>query len=330
MTFFAPLHCQGCTFSFQHFQDGVPLRHVGRPARSRDTRRAGTEDKIWHTMLPIAYSTWYPPQIPSYLLFHSLSTVTNLLCAALFVGRRPFCVALPNELMLLVLLLPAASPCARPWTSYEGKCYMIPSVPGTPASCSTICQEAAAANGSDASLACVTSMDEQSFIGDLIPASSGSAWVGNYRQRVVQGMPGPHTGPLPAFDQCSSGARPQYSPSFWPGEPTDHKFEVNLGIRIDESNVSLAFDGWAAPRPVRSTFWAFCACELGSPTTLEFTGSMAKVDAEFEADAAALGVGPDAKTIPTDVFEMCFDEMAHQKLASDVFPKLRGVCTVMI
>ena len=50
-------------------------------------REAGTEDKIWHTMLPIAYSTWYPPQIPSYLLFHSLSTVTNLLWTAGVVRR---------------------------------------------------------------------------------------------------------------------------------------------------------------------------------------------------------------------------------------------------
>ena len=55
-------------------------------------REAGTEDKIWHTMLPIAYSTLYPPQIPSYLLVHSLSTVTNLLywTAALFVGSPAF------------------------------------------------------------------------------------------------------------------------------------------------------------------------------------------------------------------------------------------------
>ena len=117
----------------------------------------------------------------------------------------------------------AAAPCVAPWHALGTKCYIVPNATGSPAGCSLICQEAANPLGEDAALACVTSSEEQAFIGSITRPPQSGVWIGNYRQRTIADVSVP-----PPFDKCSNGQRPHFNPSFLDGEPTNRRYEVNM------------------------------------------------------------------------------------------------------
>ena len=47
------------------------------------------------------------------------------------------------------------------------------------------------------------------------------------------------------------------------------------------------------------------------------------------SNAVALGTG-NRKHIPVSVYEQCYEEVVRLKLTQDIFPKLKGVCTILV
>ena len=189
---------------------------------------------------------------------------------------------------LALLPVLARAPCPGDYVEAPfGKCYHLVStgggIGGYHFQCSALC-------GSDASLACVTSDEENEWLASFVNTSDiwptaalRNAWIGNYQDPVDQGA-------AVGWKQCSNGRSETYTHWFenrtdctdfervgpteddcWmsgaqmPDQPNEYTATTMSNGRTTEDCAALHLHGWSDERCAWRRFP--CLCEHGTPTS---------------------------------------------------------------
>ena len=177
---------------------------------------------------------------------------------------------------LLLLCLPrAAAVCPAGWSeSPAGGCYRLTDEIATHWGCAELC-------GADASLACISSEEEITYVGMELRSMGSWVWIGLYR---TAGAAEPDGG----WSHCSNGEAVNFTnwTVFPDGYSEPDNWEEQAGGVLREEDCSEMLEGTQGLWDWRCDGRASCLCERGAATSSpEYLAAMEAQRAALEAQA---------------------------------------------